>query len=75
MTRCVVLLRGINVGGRNRLAMPVLARVLTDVGCTDAKTYLQSGNAVVDAEPDGLAERVEQALPLPVRVLVRTADE
>ena len=72
MTRCVVLLRGVNVGGRNRLAMSDFARALESVGCRGVQTYLQSGNAVVDAEPEGLGERVEEALPLRVRVLVRT---
>ncbi len=71
----MVLVRAVNVGGRNRLPMPVLTGVLQDVGCTGVSTYLQSGNAVVDADPDGLAERVEQALPLDVRVLVRTGQQ
>ena len=79
MTRCVVLLRGINVGKHNRLAMADLRRVLAGVGVDDVRTYLQSGNAVVTAEPAGLAERVEQALidevGLSLRVLVRTAAE
>lgn len=75
MQRCAVLLRGINVGRGNRLAMADLRAVLTGLGCTDVSTHLNSGNAVVTAEPDGLAERVEQALPLPVRVVVFTAAE
>ena len=74
-TRCVVLLRGINVGRHHRLAMADLRRALEDAGCRSVTTYLQSGNAVVEADPDGLAARVEAALPLPVRVLVRTAAE
>jgi len=65
-----VLLRGINVGRNNRLAMADLRAVLEGVGCRQVTTYLQSGNAVVDADPDGLAARVEAALPLPVRVVV-----
>jgi uncharacterized protein (DUF1697 family) len=79
MSRCVVLLRGINVGRHNRIAMADLRRVLAGVGAEDVRTYLQSGNAVVTADPAGLAERVEQALTvevgLSVRVLVRTAAE
>ena len=70
MSRCAVLLRGINVGRHNRLAMADLRAVLEGVGCRDVSTYLQSGNALVDADPEGLAARVEQALPLPVRVVV-----
>lgn len=79
MTRCVVLLRGVNVGAHNRLSMGDFRAALTASGCTGVSTYLQSGNAVVDAEPDGLGTRVEQALRdgtgLDLRVLVRTADE
>ena len=73
--RCVVLLRGINVGGHNRLAMADLRTALAGIGCRNVVTYLQSGNAVVDADPEDLARRVEVALPLPVRVLVRTPEE
>jgi len=75
VTRCAVLLRGINVGRGNRLAMADLRAVLAAIGCTDVSTYLQSGNAVVTADPDGLAARVEAALPFPVRVVVFTAAE
>lgn len=75
MERCAVLLRGINVGRGNRLAMADLRAVLEGIGCTAVSTYLQSGNALVTADPDGLAGRVEKALPLPVRVVVFTANE
>lgn len=75
MSRCVVLVRGVNVGGRNRLPMHVLTTALHGAGCSAVQTYLNSGNAICDADPDGLAARVEQALPLDVRVLVRSAEE
>jgi uncharacterized protein (DUF1697 family) len=69
----------VNVGKHNRVAMADLRALLAGIGATDVTTYLQSGNAVVSAEPDRLADRVEQALAdtlgLPVRVLVRTAAE
>lgn len=45
-TRCIALLRGVNVGGRNRLAMRDLTRFIEDLGGTDVRTYIQSGNAV-----------------------------
>ena len=79
MTRCAVLLRGVNVGRANRIAMADFRSVLEELGCRDVVTYLQSGNAVVEAPPDGLAQRVERALRerlgLDVRVLVRTGNE
>ena len=78
-TRCAVLLRGVNVGKHNRIAMADFRALLAGLGAEDVKTLLQSGNAVVTAEPAGLAERVEVALRdevgLDVRVLVRTGDE
>lgn len=79
MTRVAVLLRGVNVGGHNRLAMADLRATLLSLGCTDVATYLQSGNAVVTADDARLAGRVEQALKdelgLQVAVLTRTAAE
>ncbi len=75
MQRCAVLLRGVNVGRAHRLPMADFRAVLAAVGCTDVSTYLQSGNALVTAEPDGLAERVEAALPLPARAVVLRAAE
>lgn len=49
MNRFVVLLRGINVGGRNRLPMADLRAALTADGLADVRTYIQSGNIVLDA--------------------------
>jgi uncharacterized protein (DUF1697 family) len=78
-TRCAILLRGVNVGKHNRVAMADLRRVLTSLGLEAVTTYLQSGNAVVTGDPSDLAATVEQVLAtdldLPVRVLVRTAAE
>jgi len=48
MTRKVVLLRGVNVGGRNKLPMKAFTAALEALGCENVKTYIQSGNAVFD---------------------------
>ena len=48
--RYVALLRGINVGGNNPVNMKQLARVLTDAGHRDVRTYINSGNVVFTAE-------------------------
>ncbi|UVS76385.1 DUF1697 domain-containing protein [Actinokineospora sp. UTMC 2448] len=77
MTGYVLLLRGVNVGGRTKLAMAELRAVLEDLGFGDVRTVLQSGNAVftADTEPDereiqaALAERTG----LDTRCLVVTA--
>lgn len=47
----VALLRGINVGGRNRLPMAELARSFEQAGCVSVRTYIQSGNVVFAAAP------------------------
>ena len=61
----VALLRGINVGGRNRVAMADLRRILASLGHTDVATYIQSGNAVFTAatgsEPSDSAEPPDSA--------------
>jgi uncharacterized protein (DUF1697 family) len=61
----VALLRGINVGGRNRVLMADLRACFVDTGCEDARTYIQSGNVVFRShEPDRerLRHALEQAL-------------
>ena len=44
--RCVLLLRGVNVGGAKRVPMVELKRMLSGLGLTDVRTLLNSGNAV-----------------------------
>ena len=79
-TRSVVLLRGVNVGGHNRISMPDLRTVLDGVGCREVQTYVQSGNAVV--VHDGTSAELEQSAAaalavhgVPVPVMVRTGEE
>ena len=64
MTVWVLLLRGINVGGAGKLPMPALKAALDGLGCADAATYIQSGNAVFRADRDraGLAEAIGEAI-------------
>ena len=46
----VALLRGINVGGRNRIPMADLKARFEDAGHQDVRTYIQSGNVVFRTE-------------------------
>jgi uncharacterized protein (DUF1697 family) len=77
----VVLLRGVNVGGRNKLAMSALREALQGAGMHEVETYLQSGNVVleVDAAADELARRCEALIAdrfgLGIAVVVRSRDE
>jgi uncharacterized protein (DUF1697 family) len=49
MTSYIALLRGINVGGRNKVAMADLREFATGLGLSDVTTVLQSGNLVFRA--------------------------
>jgi uncharacterized protein (DUF1697 family) len=63
-TRVAVLLRGVNVGRAKRIAMTDLAALLTDLGMTDVRTLLNSGNAVGTwpGTTNGLAAKVGAAI-------------
>ena len=81
MPRQIVLLRGINIGSRNRIAMPALREALADAGFDDVRTYLQSGNVVLSsrAAPKTVARKCETLIAerfgLEIAVVVRTRDE
>lgn len=63
MTAQVLLLRGINVGGKGRLPMADLRKALHDLDAQTAKTYIQSGNCVCDPaiDPAALADLIAQS--------------
>ena len=52
MQKYVVLLRGINVGGKNLLPMKELKSLLEASGFQDVQTYIQSGNIVLLSKAD-----------------------
>ncbi len=51
MATHVALLRGINLAGRNKVAMADLREVVAELGHADVSTYIQSGNVVFSADP------------------------
>lgn len=81
--RYALLLRGVNVGAKTRLAMAELRAALESAGFEDVSTYLQSGNAVVSvpgrSSAAKVAERVRAAfgagLPWSPGVVVRAGPE
>jgi uncharacterized protein (DUF1697 family) len=80
--RYVALLRGINVGGKNKLPMTDLAKMFEESGCGDVKTYIQSGNVVFSADPkvverlpQTIAEDIREEFGLEVPVVLRSAKE
>ena len=81
-TKFVALLRGINVGGKNLIAMPDLVACFHDGGYPDARSVVQSGNVLFNAaapsqpELEGALERMlEDRFGLPLVVVVRSRDE
>jgi uncharacterized protein (DUF1697 family) len=78
VARHVVLLRGINLGSRNRIAMPELREALTQAGYENVETHLQSGNVVLTsaAKPEEVAGGCEKLIAerfgLEIPVLVRS---
>lgn len=78
----IVLLRGINLGGKNRLPMSELKPLLADLGCAQVRTYLQSGNvlvtitpAVARRMPKRLSECIADRFGITVPVVMRSAGE
>jgi uncharacterized protein (DUF1697 family) len=77
----VALLRGINIGPSNRIAMPALRELLTSRGFAGVATYVQSGNVVLasDLEPSVIAAEISAAITdgfgLQIPVVVRSSAE
>lgn len=78
----VALLRGINVGGKNKISMQSLASIFVGVGCRDVRTYIQSGNvlfaadlALVDQLPARVSAEIRRTGGLQVPVIVRSGLE
>lgn len=61
----VALLRGINVGGKNKVAMAALRECLKDLGFSNVSTYIASGNVLLESErkTGEVKAQIEDALP------------
>ncbi|HVP72357.1 MAG TPA: DUF1697 domain-containing protein [Phycisphaerales bacterium] len=78
----MALLRGINVGGKNILPMRDLAEIFSKAGCSDVRTYIQSGNVVFAATAECAArissaatEQIQRRFGIRSPVIVRTAKD
>lgn len=65
MNTYVVLLRGINVGGKNKVPMASLKKCLEELGFSNVSTYIASGNVILESkEPaDQVKSQIEKVLP------------
>ena len=82
MTRYVALLRAVNLPGHNKVAMGDLRAWLEDLGFSNPRTLLQSGNVVFDAamqSPERLEAKLEadakKRLKIDTPFVVRTCDD
>jgi uncharacterized protein (DUF1697 family) len=78
----VAFLRGINVGGKNKIKMETLREVFASLGFHNVKTYINSGNVIFEtAETDDktLAAKIERAIEtefsLNIKVMARSVAE
>lgn len=73
----IVLLRGINVGGRNKIPMPELRPLCADLGWENVQSYIQSGNLVLKASATAasleaeLERAIKRRFGLSIPVIVR----
>jgi uncharacterized protein (DUF1697 family) len=78
----LALLRGINVGGKNKLPMKDLVDEFVHAGCGEVRTYIQSGNVIFRADP-GISARlpglittqIQKRFGYQVPVVLRTTEQ
>lgn len=82
MSHWLLLFRGINVGGNNIVPMKKLTDVLISMGCAEVKTYIQTGNVLIEhSESDNtklsvnIAEQLEKHFGFKPQVLVLSLSE
>lgn len=65
MNTYVILMRGINVGGKNKIPMTELKLFLEEQGFDNVKTFIQSGNVILQSKLDAktLGQKIEKSLP------------
>lgn len=81
MKTYIVLLRGINVSGKNKLPMTDLRDLLNNLGFQNVQTYIQSGNIILDSDKsksevcEEIKEAIKKKFEYDVPVIARTISE
>lgn len=77
MTKYVALLRGINVGGNNKVEMSKLKKVFGSLGFENVSTYINSGNVIFETDKKDLEPLIEKVLKktfgFSLRIVIRDA--
>lgn len=76
------LLRGINIGGNNKVKMETLREVCAGIGFENVKTYINSGNVIFETRKTDnhkiaskIAKAIEKEFSLSIKVMVRSMSE
>ena len=67
MERYIALLRGVNVGGKNKISMPMLRAAMEKNGFSNVSTYINSGNIIFSCENGNTAELQEKCRDIILR--------
>ena len=78
MKKYIILLRGINVSGKNKIQMEALRELLKELNFTNVHNYIQSGNIVLDSEETAsvvcqkIRKGIQDTFGIEVPILART---
>ena len=82
MAVLISMLRGVNVGGHNKIKMDGLRALYEGLKCEDARTYVQSGNVIFRTKEKNAAslgkkiqDRIEKEFGFRPALILRTAEE
>jgi uncharacterized protein (DUF1697 family) len=78
----IALLRGVNVGGHNKIAMADLKTLFSELGFQEVITYIQSGNVVFKSDlkdplliENTLKQKIREKFSLNVEVIVKSRED
>ncbi|WEG14392.1 DUF1697 domain-containing protein [Pullulanibacillus sp. KACC 23026] len=81
MPAYIGLLKGVNVGGKNKVNMGELRNLFEEMGYTDVKTYINSGNILFDSDASerdlipAIEKEIERRFGVSIPIVLRTVEE
>jgi uncharacterized protein (DUF1697 family) len=80
MQTCIAILRGINVSGQRVIKMEALRQMCEEMGLSDVRTYIQSGNIIFNCKTikgleDRIASQILKSFGHEVPVIIKSTNE
>jgi uncharacterized protein (DUF1697 family) len=80
MYTCIAFLRAVNLAGHNAIRMEDLSSLFSNMGFTDVKTYIQSGNVIFRTGEDSdltvaVEKEIQKVTGFGIDVMIRTPEE